>query len=111
MHRALRISTSGRDMTYEIAQKMNTNTTSGWFVENAASTTGLRGGTTKALIAATTVTIVRRLILAVNGKNITNGDDLWSYLEVNTRPGQIADFTVLRDGELQIVAVSIEKLA
>jgi S1-C subfamily serine protease len=50
-------------------------------------------------------------VTAVNGVRITNTDDLLSYLEQHTLPGQTANFTVVRAGQTQTVEVTIGKVS
>jgi S1-C subfamily serine protease len=49
------------------------------------------------------------IITAINGARITNTDDLLSYLEQHTLPGQTVNFNVVRGGQTQTVAVTIGK--
>ena len=86
------IAVSGRDMTLQLAQSMNINTTSGWLVETATENSGLKSGD---------------VIIKAGSTTITNLDDLLTYLERNTLPGQTAQFTVIRDGQQQAVTVQI----
>jgi S1-C subfamily serine protease len=86
------INASGRDMTLQLAQSMNTDTTSGWLVETAAESSGLKSGD---------------IIIKAGTTTITNIDDLLTYLERNTLPGQNVEFTVIRNGQQQTITVHI----
>ncbi|MGD0203816.1 MAG: trypsin-like peptidase domain-containing protein [Candidatus Bathyarchaeia archaeon] len=99
------------DMNYQIAQAMGTSVTYGSLVESVSTQNGLKGGTTQVSILGSTVTIGGDIIIAVNGVRITNTDDLLSYLEQNTLPGQTANFTVVRNGQTQTVSVTIGNLS
>jgi len=101
----------GTDMNYQIAQAMHTSTTYGVLVESVASQNGLQGGSTHATILGSDVIIGGDIITAVNGVRITNTDDLLSYLEQRTLPGQTAQFTIIRDGQSQTISVTIGKLS
>ena len=101
------INAQGTDMNYEIAQAMKTSVTYGWLVESVTVQNGLKGGNTQTTILGSTVIIGGDIITAINGVRITNTDDLLSYLEQHTLPGQTANFTVYRDGQSQTVSVSI----
>ena len=97
------------DMTFQIAQAMGTTVTYGSLVETVTVTNGLKGGTTSVSILGTPVTIGGDIIIAINGVRITSTDDLLSYLEDHTLPGQSANFTVVRNGQTQVITVTIEK--
>ena len=99
-------------MNYQIAQAMGTSVTYGWLVESVSSSrTGLKGGSTQATILGSNVVIGGDIITAINGVRITNTDDLLSYLEQHTLPGQTANFTVVRNGQTQTVSVAIGKVS
>jgi len=101
------INAQGTDMNYEIAQAMKTSVTYGWLVESVSVQNGLKGGNTQTTILGSNVIIGGDIITAINGVRITNTDDLLSYLEQHTLPGQTANFTVVRNGQSQTVSVSI----
>jgi S1-C subfamily serine protease len=105
------LNANGVDMNYQIANAMGTNITYGWLVESVSNQNGLKGGSTQATILGSKVTIGGDIIIAINGTRITNTDDLLSYLEQHTLPSQAIDFTVLRNGEIQTVSVTIGKLS
>ena len=104
------IDATGTDMNYQIAQAMGTSITYGWLVESVSTQNGLKGGTTQTSILGSNVIIGGDIIIAINGARITNTDDLLSYLEQHTLPGQTVNFTVIRNGEPQTVSVSIGKI-
>ena len=105
------IGATGTDMNYQIAQAMGTSTTYGFLVESVSTQNGLKGGSTKASILGSSVTLGGDIIVAINGVRITNTDDLLSYLEQHTEPGQTAQFTVIRGGQTQTISVTIGKLS
>jgi len=105
------IDATGTDMNYQIAQAMGASVTYGVLVESASTQNGLKGGTTQTSILGSTVIIGGDIIIAINGVRITNTDDLLSYLEQHTLPGQTANFTVIRNGQTQAVSVPIGKLS
>jgi serine protease Do len=96
-------------MNYQIAQAMGTSTTYGWLVESVSTQNGLKGGNTQAAILGSTVELGGDIITAINGTRITNTDDLLSYLEQHTVPGQTVNFTILKNGQTQTIAVNIGK--
>lgn len=99
----------GTDMNYQIAQAMGSSVTYGWLVESVSTQNGLKGGNTQSSILGSRVIIGGDIITAINGARITNTDDLLSYLEQHTLPGQTVNFTVVRAGQIQTVEVTIGK--
>jgi len=103
---------TGTDMSYEIATKMGINVTYGWLIVGVisggpAEKAGLRGGAENALIAGSWVTIGGDVIIAMNGERITNMDDLTSYLEEYTSPGQVVNITIVRNRQTMTVQVEL----
>ena len=103
------INAEGTDMNYQIAQAMGTTTTYGYLVETVSTDNGLKGGNTQTTILGTQTIIGGDIITAINNQRITNTDDLLSYLEQHTLPNQTINFTVIRNGQTQTVAVTIGK--
>lgn len=101
------INAVGTDMNYPIAQAMGSSVTYGWLVESVSTQNGLKGGNTQTSILGSNVIIGGDIITAINGARITNTDDLLSYLEQHTLPGQTVNFTVIRNGQTQTVSVTI----
>jgi S1-C subfamily serine protease len=101
------INAEGTDMNYQIAQAMGTSVTYGWLVESVSAQNGLKAGSTQTSILGSTVIIGGDIITAINGTRITNTDDLLSYLEQHTLPGQNVNFTVERSRQEQTVSVTI----
>ncbi len=56
------------------------------------------------------ITVGGDIIIGINGTRVITIDDILSYLERNTLPGQNVDFTIIRDGETQTVSVNIGRL-
>jgi S1-C subfamily serine protease len=103
------INAMGTDMNYQIAQAMGTSVTYGWLVESVSANNGLKGGSTQQSILGSNVQIGGDVITAINNQRITNTDDLLSYLEQHTQPGQTVNFTVIRNGQQQTIQVTIGK--
>jgi len=99
---------SGTDMTYEIAQAMNTNVTYGWLITSASNWTGLQGGTKQVVVAGALVTVGGDIVIAINGTRIISIDDLSTYLEEYTLPSQTIDVAVVRNNQVTIIAVKLE---
>ncbi|MGQ9641609.1 MAG: trypsin-like peptidase domain-containing protein [Candidatus Bathycorpusculaceae bacterium] len=75
----------GTDMNYESAQTLEVNVTYGWLISNVRTDGPSHGKL-----------LVNDIIVALNDTRIRNGDDLASYLEENTLPGDILELTVWR---------------
>jgi S1-C subfamily serine protease len=105
------INAQGTDMNYQIAQAMKTSVTYGWLVESVSAQNGLKGGTTQTTVLGSNVILGGDIVTAINGVRITNTDDLLSYLEQHTLPGQTVNFTVVRAGQTQTVGVTIGKVS
>jgi S1-C subfamily serine protease len=98
------IGATGTDMTYEIANAMGVNVTYGWLIvqvtsDGPADQAKLRGGTQSVSIAGQSVTIGGDIIIAINGTRITGIDDLSTFLEEHTLPGQTIDVTIIRNDQ------------
>jgi len=104
------INAKGTDMNYQIAQAAGVDVTYGFLVESVSVQNGLKGGTTQTTVVGSRIIIGGDIILDINGTRISNTDDLLSYLEQHTLPGQTVNFTVIRDGRKQTVAVTVGKL-
>ena len=99
-------------MTYELAQTMNVNVTYGWLIAQVANggpadEAGLQGGTQQATVAGQTVTIGGDIIIAFSGTRITGTDDLSTYLEERTLPGQTIDVTIIRAGQTMTLQLKV----
>jgi S1-C subfamily serine protease len=98
------IGASGTDMTYEIAKTMDVNVTYGWLIAQVtsggpANEANLQGGTQQATVDGQSVTIGGDIITALSGTRITGTDDLSTFLEERTLPGQTIDVTIIRNGQ------------
>ncbi len=73
------------DMSYDLAQQTGANVTYGCRIGSIVS-----GGPSDGILK------VNDIIIALNNQKITNGDELASYLEENTLPGDNLLITVIR---------------
>lgn len=99
-------------MTYEIATVMDTSITYGWLIVQIvtggpADEADLHGGTQQTLIAGEWITIGGDIIIAINEKRITSIDDLSTYLEKYTLPGQTINVTIARNSQTITLAVKL----
>jgi S1-C subfamily serine protease len=85
---------SGQDMSYDIAQQTDTSVTYGWKIASVTA-----GGPSDGKLN------VNDIIIAMNRTTIRNNDDLASYLEEKTMPGQQLIFTVVRGDSTMDVSV------
>jgi len=97
------------DMTYEIAKTIGADATYGLLIATVSNGTGLRGGTSQAIIAGTSVTVGGDIVIAVNGTRIMNTDDLLTYLEEYTLPGQSVNVGIVRNNGAMTVLVNLGK--
>ena len=108
------IGVAGIDMNYDIARAMNINVTYGWLIvrvfENSpAAEAGLRGGDKEVTINGKKYVIGGDVIIAINDTKIICGDNLASYLEKYTLPGQTVKLTIIREGRIMDVYVKLGK--
>jgi S1-C subfamily serine protease len=94
---------TGYTVDYPVAQVAGLNYTYGVLVQTVvsggpAATAGMRGGTATVTVAGTTVRVGGDLIVQIGSQRIKTMEDLSSYLDANTVPGQAAIFTIIRDG-------------
>jgi S1-C subfamily serine protease len=78
---------SGQDMSYSTAQQIGASVTYGWRLSSVTAN-GPSDGRLN----------VDDIIIAMDGTAIKNNDDLASYLEEKTLPGQHLVLTVIRGG-------------
>ena len=87
---------TGTDMDYTTAQENDFPVTYGWRIMTIVS-----GGPSDGKLR------VDDIIVALDENLVRNNDDLASYLEENTLPGQNIDITVFRNGTEQHVTVTL----
>ena len=88
---------SGQDMSYNVAQEIGTSVTYGWRIVTVTS-----GGPSESILNTGDI------IIALDGNQIRNNDDLASYLEEKTLPGQRLVLTVVRGSSTTDVSVILE---
>lgn len=95
---------SGTDMNYEIAQEMEVDVTYGWLIADVTSGSpsdqaGLQEGIEKTVVADELIKIGGDIIIAIDGTRVTGIDDVSTYLEEYTIPGDTVELTVIRNNE------------
>ncbi len=101
---------AGADMTYDIANQLGLKTTYGMLITQVTSggpadKAGLEAGSKQATIDGNSLTVGGDVIIAINGSRIVNSDDLSTYLEENTSPGQTITVTIVRNGSTMDIPV------
>ncbi len=87
---------TGTDMSYSLAQETGATVTYGWRINSV-----VRGGPCDGKLT------VDDIIVAMNNQTIKNNDDLASYLEQNTFPGDILNLSFYRNGSPFTVSVTL----
>jgi S1-C subfamily serine protease len=85
---------TGQDMSYSVAQEIGANVTYGWRIASVTS-----GGPSDGIIN------VGDIVIAMNQHAIRNNDDLASFLEEQTLPGDNLVLTVVRGSSQKDVTV------
>ena len=103
---------AGTDMSYVIAEAMNTNVTYGWLITQISSggpaaNADLHSGQEQALVAGEWVTIGGDIVTALDKTRITNFDDLSAYLEEHTLPQQTINATIVRNNQTMTLTVKL----
>lgn len=103
---------SGLTVDYLIAKAVGLNYTYGVLIQSVtkggpADKAGLRGGNMIVTLADRQIYAGGDLILAINQHPLKTMEDLSSYLERETVPGQSVNFTVIREGQMLLVPVTI----
>ena len=87
---------TGTDMTYSSANETGASVTYGWRIASIAT-----AGPSAGKLA------VNDIIIAMNSQTIKNNDDLASYLEENTLPGDSLILTVVRGNTQSDITVTL----
>ena len=103
---------SGTDMTYQIAKAMNVNVTYGWLIAQVSSggpadNADLQGGTQQATVGGQSVILGGDIIIALSGTRIKGTDDLSTFMEEHTLPGQTINVTIVRNGQEMTIQLTV----
>jgi serine protease Do len=85
---------TGQDMSYATALQIDSTVTYGWRIATVVT-----GGPSAGNL------LPNDIIIALNGTTIRNNDDLASYLEEKTLPGESLSITAIRDNQTAYVTV------
>jgi S1-C subfamily serine protease len=88
---------TGTDMNYDTAQQLGVNVTYGWRIVGYKDPSPARDGGAQ----------IGDIIIALNGSRVRNGDDLATYLEENTLPGETLIITLVRGNSQVNVTVTL----
>jgi S1-C subfamily serine protease len=104
----------GMDVIPEIASAMNLPEAKGALVTRTipgspADKAGLRGGDQEIQVLGQPLTVGGDVIIAIDGEGIRHFDDILSYLNRRTEVGQGVQLTIIRDGVIQTVTVTLGK--
>ena len=99
-------------MSYDIAKQMGTSVNYGVLIQSVvsngpAANAGIKAGTTQTYVDGSQVTLGGDILTAINGKRIRDSDDLSSYLQENTLPGQVVSLTVIRNNQSTTLSVTL----
>ena len=107
------IGITGLDITPEIAEAMGLQEARGFLVtdvtaEGPAAKAGIQGGGLLADINGREIELGGDVILEIDNKTVRKIDDILTYLEREKQVGDTVQLTVLRDGQLQQIPVTLD---
>jgi S1-C subfamily serine protease len=102
----------GYTITPALAQTLNLGVEQGVMVAqfyrgSPAAAAGLRAATSQAIVGNRRILVGGDIITALNGEPIDDWLDYLRYLELETRVGDRVTLTILRDGQLQQIEVTV----
>jgi 2-alkenal reductase len=104
---------NGTSLQPAIAQSMNLKTEQrGVLVEDVATggpaaKAGLQGGSQQIALDGDTVTVGGDVIVSVDGHAVNTFNDMLTYLERNTSPGQSVTLGILRGGKAMSIQLTL----
>src|SRR5918999_1498535 len=106
------IGITGLDITPEIAEAMGLQEARGFLVTDVikggpSDKAGIHGGYIVANINGTEIELGGDLILEIDNKTVRTINDILTYLYTQKKVGDIVQLTVLRDGQLQEIPVTL----
>jgi S1-C subfamily serine protease len=106
------IGITGLDITPEIAEAMGLQEARGFLVtdvtaEGPAAIAGVQGGDLLADINGREIELGGDVILEIDNKTVRTINDILTYLNTQKRVGDTVQLTVLRDGQLQEIPVTL----
>ena len=106
------IGITGLDITPEIAEAMGLQEARGFLVTDVikggpSDKAGIRGGYIVANINGTEIELGGDVILEIDNETVRTINDILTYLNTQRKVGDIVQLTVLRDGQLQEIPVTL----
>jgi S1-C subfamily serine protease len=106
------IGITGLDITPEVAEAIGLQEARGFLVtdvtaEGPAAKAGVQGGDLLADINGREIELGGDVILEIDNKTVRKIDDILTYLEREKQVGDTVQLTVLRDGQLQEIPVTL----
>ena len=106
------IGITGIDVTPDIAKAMGLQEARGFLITGIiaggpSDKAGLRGGYIVDNINGTEIQLGGDLIVKIDNKTVTNINDILTYLNSQRKVGDTVQLTVLRDGQLQQIPVTL----
>ena len=106
------IGITGLDITPEVAEAIGLQEARGFLVtdvtaEGPAAKAGVQGGDLLADINGREIELGGDVILEIDNKTVRKIDDILTYLEREKQVGDTVQLTVLRDGQLQKIPVTL----
>lgn len=108
------IGVSGRDLTPEIAQLMDLNTTKGFLVvdvvkDSPADKAGLRASERKVTLEGIETEVGGDVVVEIGDKRVRKIDDVLNYLASETEVGDHIALTVIRNHQRKRVSLTLEE--
>ncbi len=102
----------GYDVTADLVQALKLPVDKGVLVaqlyrEGPAAAAGIQGGTDQAIVGNRRMLIGGDIITAVNGTDIADWASLSKYIELDTQVGQTISLTVVRNGRVQDIRLTL----
>ena len=107
------IGVTGRQVTPALAEAMNMDRdTRGTLVvsvtvDGPAAAAGLKGGNRQVTVDGVVISVGGDIIIGADGRTMNSFYDLIYYVESNKRPGDVVRLTIIRDGELMEVDLTL----
>lgn len=106
------IGVAGLNIDKSIAEVMNLDRTRGFLITlifpgSPAVEGGLRAGNERSIIEGNSINLGGDVIIAVDGRDVYQLDDIISYIDENKRPADDVVFTIIRDGRERDITVML----
>jgi S1-C subfamily serine protease len=101
-----------QDLTPSLARRLHLSVLHGALIQQVtqggpAARAGLRGGSGQIQFEGEQFVTGGDVVVSVNGRSVTDADSLVRIITINLRPGQTAQFGIVRGGKRKTVAVHL----